>query len=60
MTILELAHEVARLIGVEVRVESTLAQPDRYVADNEETMTTLGVRETKTWKESVLEFIEKS
>ena len=60
VTILELAHEVARLIGVEVRVEYTLAQPDRYVADNEETKVTLGVRESKTWKESVLEFIVNS
>ena len=60
VTILELAHEIARQIGVGVEVESTLSQPDRYVADNEETMATLGVRETKTWKESILELIEKS
>ena len=60
VTTLELAHEVARLIGVEVEVESTTSRPDRYVADNEETMATLGVRETKTWKESILELIENS
>jgi nucleoside-diphosphate-sugar epimerase len=60
VTILELAHEIARLIGVEVKIESNLIQPDRYVANNEETMVTLGVRETKTWKESVLEFVENS
>ena len=60
VTILELAHEIARLIGVEVKIESNSTQPDRYVADNEETKVTLGVQETKTWKESVLEFIVNS
>ena len=60
VTILELAHEIARLIGVEVKTESDSTQPDRYVADNEETKVTLGVRESKTWKESVLEFIVNS
>ena len=58
-TILELANEIARLFDAEVEIQPNLTLADRYVADNKETMGILGVQETKTWKESVLEMVEK-
>lgn len=59
VTIIELANEIARLFDAEVKIEPTKSRADRYVADNRETMSILGVQETKTWKESVLELVEK-
>ena len=59
VTILELAKEVARLIDAKVEVIPTVSPPDWYVAENQETMNTLAVKETKSWEESIIELVQK-
>lgn len=60
VTMIELAEFVADNFSADVRIENPNAVGDRYVADNSLTKKILGVNETISWRQSLLEFIQLS
>jgi len=58
VTISELAEFIARVTGAKIEYLNPNAPGDIYIADNLETLESLGVSETKNWQDAVIECIE--
>jgi nucleoside-diphosphate-sugar epimerase len=59
VTIGELATFIGTAAGKQVFFDNSLSDGDIYVPDNRITMAKLGVLETQTWKDSVLELLSQ-